>query len=173
MSDNPQDIIYLEIENTEPSHTASQTAYPEQQKEIELINKLDNEINPEKREQVVQTENFDDENQSNDDDNDDEEYENESNIQQEQANEDKNINEQQYFDNQVVDNNITNQSQQFIEQKNVEQPIIEDKKEKVVEEKKDEIVEEINKNKTTTKLVLLASAGLYILNTLQAISEFF
>src|SRR5690606_40022261 len=70
----------------------------------DLINKLDNEINPEKREQVVQTEFFDNENQSNDDDNDDEEYENE------EVNEDKNINEQQYFDNQVVDNNITNQS---------------------------------------------------------------
>ena len=162
MSDNPQDVIYLEIENPEPIHTASETAYIDQQEEIKLINKLDNEINPEKREQVVQTEFFDNENQSNDDDNDDEEYENE------EVNEDKNINEQQYFDNQVVDNNITNQSQQFIEQ-----PIVEDKKEKVVEDKKDEIVEEVNKNKTTTKLVLLASAGLYILNTLQAISEFF
>ena len=162
MSDNPQDVIYLEIENPEPIHTASETAYIDQQEEIKLINKLDNEINPEKREQVVQTEFFDNENQSNDDDNDDEEYENE------EVNEDKNINEQQYFDNQVVDNNITNQSQQFIEQ-----PIFEDKKEKVVEDKKDEIVEEVNKNKTTTKLVLLASAGLYILNTLQAISEFF
>ena len=164
MSDNPQDVIYLEIENPEPIHTASETAYPEQQKEIELINKLDNEINPEKKEQVVQTENFDNENQSNDD-NDDEEYEIESNIQQEEVNEDKNINEQQYFDNQVVDNNITNQSQQFIEQ-----PIIEEKDEIVKEEK---VIEEVNKNRTTTKMVLLASAGLYILNTLQAISEFF
>lgn len=171
MSDNPQDVIYLEIENPEPIHTASETAYIDQQEEIKLINKLDNEINPEKREQVVQTEFFDNENQSNDDDNDDEEYENESNIQQEEVNEDKNINEQQYFDNQVVDNNITNQSQQFIEQKNVEQPIIEEKKDEIVKEEK--VVEEINKNKTTTKIVLLASAGLYILNTLQVISEFF
>src|SRR5690606_13585405 len=172
MSDNPQDVIYLEIENTEPIHTASQTAYIDQQEEIELINKLDNEINPEKKEQVVQTENFDNENQSNDDEvNDNEEYEIESNIEQEQANEDKNINEQQYFDNQVVDNNITNQSQQFIEQKNVEQPIVEEKKDEIVKEEK--VVEEINKNKTTTKMVLLASAGLYILNTLQVISEFF
>lgn len=166
MSDNPQDVIYLEIENPEPIHTASETAYIDQQEEIKLINKLDNEINPEKREQVVQTEFFDNENQSNDDDNDDEEYENESNIQQEEVNEDKNINEQQYFDNQVVDNNITNQSQQFIEQ-----PIIEEKKDEIVKEEK--VVEEINKNKTTTKMVLLASAGLYILNTLQVISEFF
>ena len=164
MSDNPQDVIYLEIENPEPIHTASETAYIDQQEEIKLINKLDNEINPEKREQVVQTEFFDNENQSNDDDNDDEEYENE------EVNEDKNINEQQYFDNQVVDN-ITNQSQQFIEQKNVEQPIIEEKKDEIVKEEK--VVEEINKNKTTTKMVLLASAGLYILNTLQVISEFF
>ena len=162
MSDNPQDVIYLEIENPEPIHTASETAYIDQQEEIKLINKLDNEINPDKREQVVQTEFFDNENQSNDDDNDDEEYENE------EVNEDKNINEQQYFDNQVVDNNITNQSQQFIEQ-----PIIEEKKDEIVEDKKEKVVEEVNKNKTTTKIVLLASAGLYILNTLQTISEFF
>ena len=121
MSDNnSEDIIYLEIQNTEPISRASETAYQDQQEEIKLINKLDNEIN-EKKEQVVQTEFFDNENQSNDDDNDDdndnEEYENESNIQQEEVNEGKNINEQQYFDNQVVDNDITNQSQQFIEQK--------------------------------------------------------
>ena len=105
MSDNnSEDIIYLEIENPEPIHTASETAYIDQQEEIKLINKLDNEINPEKREQVVQTEFFDNENQSNDDNDDD----NDNEICGKEVNEDKNINEQQYFDNQVVDNNITN-----------------------------------------------------------------
>ena len=56
----------------------------------------------------------------------------------------------------------------LLNKKNIEQPIIEDEK-----DKKEKVVEEINKNKTTTKIVLLASAGLYILNTLQVISEFF
>ena len=50
MSDNnSEDIIYLEIQNTEPISRASETAYQDQQEEIELINKLDNEINPEKK----------------------------------------------------------------------------------------------------------------------------